>query len=249
MNILAFALNWEPQLHGITVVALSIVLLCGSVYLLLATNMGSRVGFMVAAGGLAGWMLLMGIVWATYGIGLTGRAPAWHVEEVLTGSAASADQVLDEYPQGWEKIPIDSPELSEAIAAADPTLAPPAETGRKGPYTSSSDYLPVAAYEKGGERYFLTLKGKPHHIVIEVQKATKPAAAAPGQPAPKATADPNAPVTKAVLIRDQGTLRQPGAVVALCSFVLFGVICYSLHRRDKEAMAAKGTALEPVGRD
>jgi hypothetical protein len=32
------------------------------------------------------------------------------------------------------------------------------------------------------------------------------------------------------------------------SAIVFGVACYALHRRDKEAMAARSTALEPVGR-
>jgi len=37
--------------------------------------------------------------------------------------------------------------------------------------------------------------------------------------------------------------------VGVFSGILFIVSCYVLHRRDKEAMAARGTALEPVGRD
>ena len=51
--------------------------LIGSVYMVLATNLGGRLGFLVALTGLAGWMLLMGITWSIYGIGLRGKDPTW----------------------------------------------------------------------------------------------------------------------------------------------------------------------------
>ena len=41
----------------------------GSVYLILGTNIGARLGFLVALCGLAGWMALMGGIWWIY-IGL-----------------------------------------------------------------------------------------------------------------------------------------------------------------------------------
>jgi hypothetical protein len=257
MHALGFALTWEPELHGLLVVALAVVLLPGSVYLLLGTNLGTRLGFLVAIAALAGWMLLMGIVWTVYGIGLKGRANVWKVQTVVTSnSTATPDPVLDGFPQGWHKLDITTPEAAEGTAAADPELAPPAETGRKGPYTSSSDYIVVGAYDKGGEKYLpgwgepphiIAFKHKPHYFVLQVQKAVKPATV-PGQPPPKATADPKAPVTNVIMVRDLGSLRMPGAAVAIFSGIIFAVSCYALHRRDKEAMAARGTALEPVGR-
>src|SRR3954451_13981315 len=67
MHLLAFALTWEPEIHGLLVVLLALVLLPGSVYLLLATNLGARVGFILAAAGFFGWMTLMGVVWSVYG--------------------------------------------------------------------------------------------------------------------------------------------------------------------------------------
>ena len=72
--------------------------------------------------------------------------------------------------------------------------------------------------------------------------------AVPGQPPPKATADPHAPQTAVLMVRNLGTLRQPAAVLAGASLITFGVCCYVLHRRDKQAWAARGTALEPAGR-
>jgi hypothetical protein len=53
------ALNWEPQLRGIIIIIISTVVLCGSVYLILGTNIGARLGFLLSLAGLAGWMMLM----------------------------------------------------------------------------------------------------------------------------------------------------------------------------------------------
>ena len=46
----------------------------GSVYLMLATNTGCRLGFLLALTGLIGWMMIMGLVWTMYGIGYQGPA-------------------------------------------------------------------------------------------------------------------------------------------------------------------------------
>jgi hypothetical protein len=257
MHTLAFALNWEPELHGLVVVVLALLLLPGSVYLVLSTNLGARVGFILAVAAFFGWMALMGIVWTVYGIGLKGNANSWKVKETVAGNIAqSANPVLDGFPGGWKKLPIDTPETAEAAAAADPTLAPPADSGKTGPYTSSSDYLPVAAYERGGEKYLpgwsnppnvIAIRHKPHYFVLVVQKTLKQQTA-PGQAPPKAAVDPTQPQTAVMMVRDLGTLRQPAAVLTGASLITFGVCCYVLHRRDKQAWAARGSALEPAGK-
>ena len=58
MSLLA-VVGWDPVLTGYLAVLLSVVILCGSVYLLLATNIGVRLGFLVAWTGFWGWNLLM----------------------------------------------------------------------------------------------------------------------------------------------------------------------------------------------
>jgi hypothetical protein len=257
MHLLAFALKWEPELHGLVVLVLAVVLLPGSVYLLLATNLGARVGFLIAAAGLFGWMAVMGLVWTVYGIGLKGNAPSWKVQETITGNvAASPSKTLDAFPKGWHKLATDSPQAAEAVAAADPTLAPPAGSGKSGPYTSSSDYFTVGAFDAGGAHYFpgwngapdfIAFKHKPHFFVLQVEKALKQQTV-PGQPPPKAAPDPSAPVTSVLMVRDLGTLRVPAAEVMVFSLMLFAACTYTLHYRDKQAWAARGSQLEPAGR-
>ncbi|MBV9411885.1 MAG: hypothetical protein JO148_09825 [Acidimicrobiia bacterium] len=257
-EILAFSLKWDPQIHGLLVVLLAIVLLPGSVYLLLSTNLGSRVGFLVAIAGLFGWMTLMAIIWTVYGIGFTGNPPAWNVDQIIQGNlGTSTNPVLDDFPQGWRQIPVGDPNETAAAAAADPELAPPATSGKQGIFAASTDYIVVAAYDKGGGKYLPGWNNPPdvvgifhhaHYFVVQVQRVL-PQETVPGAPPPKPKADPTQPFISVVMSRDLGNVRQKPIEVAIFSGILFGVACYALHRRDKQAWAARGTALEPVGRE
>jgi len=71
------AIGWEPELRGLLTVIIAVVILMGSIYLIMMTNMGSRLAFLVVLAGLAGWMMLMGLTWWIYGIGLRGPDPTW----------------------------------------------------------------------------------------------------------------------------------------------------------------------------
>ena len=71
------AIGWEPELRGLLTVIIGVVVLMGSIYMIMATNMGSRLSFLVTLTGLMGWMALMGATWWIYGIGLKGPEPSW----------------------------------------------------------------------------------------------------------------------------------------------------------------------------
>jgi hypothetical protein len=42
------AISWQPEIRGISVVVIGAVVLMGSVYFILTTNLGSRLGFLVS---------------------------------------------------------------------------------------------------------------------------------------------------------------------------------------------------------
>ena len=71
------AIGWQPEIHGVVIIVIAVGTLCGSVYLLLGTNLGARLGLLVSLAGLFGWMATMGFVWWAYGIGLKGKDPTW----------------------------------------------------------------------------------------------------------------------------------------------------------------------------
>lgn len=78
------AINWEPELRGIVIVAIAVGVLIGGTYLVVGTNLGARLGLLVVLAGLFGWMTIMGTIWWTYGIGLKGREPSWQAAEPAT---------------------------------------------------------------------------------------------------------------------------------------------------------------------
>ena len=49
LRVFALTISWDPTIRGYLVVATGVAVLCGSVYLLLATNTGVRLGFLIAA--------------------------------------------------------------------------------------------------------------------------------------------------------------------------------------------------------
>ena len=76
------AIGWAPEIRNILSVMVGLVVLVGSVYLLVGSNVGTRTGFLVTAAGLFGWLATMGVIWWIYGIGMQGATPSWHVMEL-----------------------------------------------------------------------------------------------------------------------------------------------------------------------
>ena len=80
-TILGFV-SWDPEIRNVLSVLVGVGVLMGSVILLVSTNTGPRTGMLVGLACLFGWMMLMGLFWWTYGIGLKGTAPKWKVTEI-----------------------------------------------------------------------------------------------------------------------------------------------------------------------
>jgi len=70
---------FDPGIRGVLVVLVGVVVLMGSVYLILSTNLGSRLGFLVALSGLFGWLTILTFVWwlTPPAIGPRGNIPTW----------------------------------------------------------------------------------------------------------------------------------------------------------------------------
>ena len=241
----AFEIAWDPGLRGIAVVAVGVAVLMGSVYLILATNMGSRLGFLVSVAGLAGWMALMGFVWAIYGIGYLGTAPSWKVQEVVTSESADDLQAarLEKARDlsTWRELAADDPARGEAQATAGAALA--GKDSRVKTFESESDFKVISAYTIGGKKKnffnnWFPGPHPPHYTVVQVQAVEKvdvPFGEAP----PPAEVDESAPVQSVVMVRDLGKKRLPSVLIMLASLIVFAITCNVLHRRDKAVMAAR----------
>ena len=86
---------WDPQIRGFLAVLVGVVVLMGSIYLLLSTNIGARLGFLFALSAFFGWCALMGSTWWVYGtIGMLGEENHWVVQEVVYDPNGSAEDGL-----------------------------------------------------------------------------------------------------------------------------------------------------------
>jgi hypothetical protein len=255
------ALTWEPQIKGALYVILAVLILCGSCYMILSTDVGARLGFLLAGAGLFGWLATMGIIWWAYCRGPVGPDPSWKSQGIVTGDLAqSRNGLMRDFPEEWKKLELNDPELADATPTSDSILAPGA--GGDGPFRTPADYVLIGAFQKGGETYGplgldfrpLDVFHKPNYLVVQVQKSVQEPNEAGGPP--RAVPDASAQPVSVVLLRDLGAKRLHPAVFTIACSIAFGLFCYQLHVRDKEAWARKeaesqpgsGRTLEPVGR-
>jgi hypothetical protein len=120
-------LAFNPGFKGILVVATGVAVLGGSIYLLLATNMGARLGLLVAFAGLFGWLTILTLTWWIQppGNGPRGTNPSWKpVEIYVTGGGNPQTEVLASLPTEMvspAQIIADHPEMLKDFP--DPTQA------------------------------------------------------------------------------------------------------------------------------
>ncbi len=84
------AIGFDPEIRGILVVATGAIVLMGSVWLLLATNSGIRLGTLLALAGFFGWMVIMGAYWWIAGIGYVGESVSWEIRDINRGNIAAS---------------------------------------------------------------------------------------------------------------------------------------------------------------
>jgi hypothetical protein len=263
------AISWQPGLRGITVVLIAFTVLCGSTYLILGTNLGARLGMLVALAGLFGWMMLMGAIWIVYGIGLKGKEPSWKASDTIVGKEklveskvpVARDATIPDNTipgtrvNGWLLLPEDNGGRGQAIAAADEILQVESKALKAG------DYIPVAVYDKGGERWpnyhssthftvklpwqkhkskvdfgsfnfdYFAFFHNDHFAMVEVAPVIK-VKTEPGKAPPKVEADPAQPHWFVLMQRDRGSKRLPATFITIGSALLFAIFCRMLHRRD-----------------
>jgi hypothetical protein len=265
------AINWEPELRGVLITVVSIALFCGSIYLVLLTNLGAKLGFLVAFTGLAGWMVLMGIIWMIYGIGLRGPDPSWNEvpgRTVLQDVDAlyqaqvfenrvevpedatfpeSADLVAAEFDaEGWTQLSEDAPAFSQAAAAAGEFLE---ETGA----FAAGEFQAQRVFDIGGERYpmigdfdLFAFWHEPHYVVVEVAPLV-PVRTEPGRAPPTPQVDESRQRQYVYMVRDLGARRQPAAVLTVGSGLIFLAGCWLLHRRERLLEVNRDASLVPAG--
>lgn len=299
------SLTWDPGLNGIILVCVAAGVLFGTPMILLMTNLGSRLGFHVAITAIFGWLTLMFFIWAIYGLGYKGPAPAWQVVETSSTPHAAGDPRLRSIPtdlpdpstyaatdklviqamtgrktaatmgdvvaadpkvaeqlkpklNGWRLVASSNPINGDAAATAGERLLAEGFGGLK--FQSTSSFITGTVFDQGGKPHRKDASvmsrvthriqttamafigdNPPHYAVVQV-RPTIAQTALPGEPPPLPVADPNQPVINVLLVRNLGAIRQPGFAFGTLSLIIFALLAYQLHRRDKAGMAARHAA-------
>jgi hypothetical protein len=216
-------------------------------------------------------MLLMGIIWMIYGIGLRGPDPSWKEVpgrtvlqdvdalyqagvfesrvDVPEGATfpESAELVAAEFEaEGWSVLSEDDPAFSQAAASAGELLE---ETGA----FAAGEYQALRVFDVGGERYpmigdfdLIAFFHRPHYVVVEVAPLV-PVRTEPGRAPPAPQVDESRQRQYVYMIRDLGARRQPAAVLTVGSGLIFLACCWLLHRRERVLAANRSASLVPAG--
>jgi hypothetical protein len=231
------------KLRGYFIVVFAVGLFCGSIYLLLATNLGARLGFLVAFASLTGFLMLLGLIWFTNLTPLNalhGDAPHWVIKEVVDSPAqAKTEKVRTIEKDG---IPLDTAAQGEVKATVDGTVTVDGNPFKL--YNNTADYVVVNAEKLGGGSLSF-FRHRPLYSVMSIQ-AAKSVSTLPGAAPPTPQADPTKPIHYVVMERNLGAMRQPPLVMSTAFAILFALSIYSMHTMERAEQRAKAAALEPT---
>jgi hypothetical protein len=249
---------WNPTILGVLVVVSAVILFCGSIYLLLGTNLGARLGFLVAFTGLMGFLVVLSVLWMTTASPLNtikGRVPAWKVKQVVADlDEAKIDNARTIKQQGEKvgateaanvKAAVDDALVTEEATATEPE--PPEK--RFAQFAEVTEFMTGDTYEVGG--------GNPNPLDFEIRHEPLIAAVeycevvdveVPfGLPPPEPACDPESDKQGFIILEyDLGSLRVPPVVAFVMFTVLFVLGLLALHWREKDEAALQAQGPRPV---
>ncbi len=132
-------ISWDPEIRGALTVLVGSLVLFGSVWLILNTNLGNRLGTLIALAGFFGWMFIMGIVWWIYGIGLQGDRPTWEPKEIIFGDPSESESHVAQL--GGDNI--DTISASELVNLYCPGLVDATSSVQRQRYVEENSDLPI----------------------------------------------------------------------------------------------------------
>jgi hypothetical protein len=256
-------LEWDITVRGIIFPAVMFLILVGATYVILATNVGNRLGFLLANAAFWGWMTLMTVAWMIYGIGLKGNPPSWKVQEVITNVGnAQSDKVATlgkaegkVLPRGWKEVAEGTPTRGEAQSATDAFLI------EEKVFSSSAAYQHLDGFETGGAQRikirprlesggswwnpgdyrFMGLLHQKRFYVDRLAPFKLDAAKQEVLGPDKKPIVDTAKTVNVVMVRNLGNKRMPAFKVFLASLILLTISTRALHARDKQVMSAMKT--------
>ena len=111
------AISFDNEVRGLLTVLLGSAILMGSVWLIISTNTGFRLGSLIAISAIFGWTAMMALLWALYGIGLQGARPTWEVQAIHIGNPSVSDNEANPPPEILDDLP--NPVTCTTLGAQD----------------------------------------------------------------------------------------------------------------------------------
>jgi len=266
------AISWDPEIRGIIVVLIMFMVLCGGSYLVIGTNLGARLGVLVTLAALFGWIAMMAAIWWVYGIGLKGKEPTWQPAEPISiirdGRLLSSAEALEAplklssnsspkevaaavtkqlEAEEWIRLDDADPRRGQAVAAADDIIQ------NKAKEFAAGEYVSVSVYDRGGERSpkindsldFLAFFHAPHYALVEIAPLLAQRTE-PGRAPAKPVIDSAQPHRYLLMERDSGSKRYPAAYITFGAGLIFAILCWLLHRRERFLQANATGELNPA---
>jgi hypothetical protein len=252
---------WYPTILGVLVVVAGILLFVGSIYLILGTNMGARLAFLVTFTGFMGLMVLMTALWITTSSPLNtlrGSVPAWEIKEVVStldeSDVAEVQSIQEDGTRIGEaeaaniKAAVDEGLVTKVDNAVE-TFTP--EDNEFAQFSDVTDYLVTNTWEIGGsDPSFLDFEftHTPKFAVVQfcgTAPNTQPFGVAPDEPSCAAEGTPEAESNGFVILEyNLGDVRLPPIIAFISTTILFvlGLLMLGWYEKDRRAVAAAAAA-------
>ena len=246
---------WYPTILGILAVVAGIALFCGSIYVLLGTNLGARLGFLVSFTALMGFMVLLTLLWMTTASPLNtlhGRTPSWKVEEIVADPANAKTEAIRDLDAVGRQV--GETQQADIKAAVDETLILEEEVAAEGPlepgdnkfakFELVTDYKVLQTLKVGGSNpnpLEFEITHEPLYAVVEfceMQVDTTTFGLPPDADRPCSSRE-DAERGFLVMRRDLGSIRVPPLVAFGGSVLLFGLGLLCLHWRERDEKEAE----------
>ncbi len=247
---------WYPTILGVLVVVAAALLFVGSIYLLLGTNMGARLAFLVTFSALTGFMVVLSGLWITTASPLNtlrGSVPAWEIKEVVPTLDEAKTEVVRNAKQ--DGIKVDAIEAANVKAAVDEGLVTKVddaiekftpEDNEFAIFADVTQFLVVNTWEIGGSRPSWLdgeFRHTPKYAVVQFCGDNPDTVFGLPVPQPECAPDGTDAAKNngfVILEFNLGDVRLPPVVAFFSSIILFvlSLILFGWYEKDRRAEVA-----------
>ncbi len=232
-------------IEGVAATVASVIVFCGSVFLLLAMIMGARLAYFVTASVTLAFLFIMGLIWSFTNplapLGPVGVLPEWETISVveegepLEGPNASAYEGADTEGGGWQPVDPDDAELTtfagELGSAAQEAATQAMEDGDlpDGVDSNTADTDSIRFLEQDGELYGAVVLAAPDTPAEGTETDLPPGEGPEG----------GAPDVVALMQRDPGNPLGLARLILLGTTLLLIAHLVGLSMSEKRARRAR----------